>query len=59
MVKQSYHETFDLTFDGTLDMLLIDCEINQQLTSSANRVINNATGAGTLAITNSRLYLLQ
>ena len=39
-------------------MPLINCEINLQLKWSSTCVINNSTGAGTFAITNTKLYVL-
>ena len=43
-------------FWKTLEMPLINCEVNVILTSSATCVITNSTGAGTFAITNTKLY---
>ena len=37
-------------------MPLINCEVNLILTRSSTCVITNSTGAGTFAITNTRLY---
>ena len=39
-------------------MPLINCEINLQLKWSSTCVINNSTGAGAFAITNTKLYVL-
>ena len=44
-------------FWRTLEMPLINCEINLQLTWSENCVITNSTGVGTFRITNIRLYV--
>ena len=38
-------------------MALINCEVNLLLTWSKGCVITNATGAGTLAITETKLYV--
>ena len=43
-------------FWRTLDMPLIDCEVNLILTWSSTCVIINSTGAGTFAITDTKLY---
>ena len=37
-------------------MPLINCEVNLILTWSSPRVITNSTGAGTFAITDTKLY---
>ena len=44
-------------FWRTLEMPLINCKINLIVTWSTNCAIFNATGAGTLAITNTKLYV--
>lgn len=44
-------------FWTTLEMPLIDREINVILTSSANCVITNSGGAGTFTITDTHLYV--
>ena len=46
-----------INFWRTIEILLINCEINLQLTWSANCVIFNETRVGTFSITNSRLYV--
>ena len=43
-------------FWRTLEMPLIDCEVNLILTWSSTCVIINSTGAGTFAITDTKLY---
>ena len=44
-------------FWRTLEMPLINCEVNLILTSSSTCVITNSTCEGTLAITNKKLYV--
>ena len=44
-------------FWRTLEMSLIDCEVNIILTWSSTCVITNSTGAGTFAITDTKLYV--
>ena len=44
-------------FRRSLEMLLINYEINLQLTWSANCIITNSTSAGAFAITNATLYV--
>ena len=44
-------------FWRTLEMLLINCEVNLILTWSSTCVITNSTGAGTFEITDTKLYL--
>ena len=44
-------------FWGTLEMPLINCEVNLILTWSSTCVITNSTGAGTFEITDTKLYL--
>ena len=44
-------------FWRTLEMPLINCEINLILTWSSTCVITNSNGAGTFAITDTKLYL--
>ena len=44
-------------FWRTLEMPLINCEVNLVLTWSSTCVITNSNGAGTLAITNTKLYV--
>ena len=44
-------------FWRTLEMLLINCEVNLILTWSSTCVITNSTGAGRFAITDTRLYV--
>ena len=42
---------------GTLEMPLINCEINLMLTWSLTCVITNSTGEGRFAITDTKLYV--
>ena len=44
-------------FWRTLEMPLINCELNLILTWSRDCVINNSTGAGKSAITETKLYV--
>ena len=44
-------------FWGTLEMPLINCEVNLILTWPSACVITNSTGAGTFAITDAKLYV--
>ena len=44
-------------FWRTLEMPLINCEVNLILTWSSTCVITNSTGAGRFAITHTKLYL--
>ena len=44
-------------FWRTLEMSLINCEVNHNLTWSSTCVITNSTGAGTFAITDTKLYV--
>ena len=44
-------------FWRTLEMPLINCEVNLILTCSSTCVITNSTGAGTFAITDTKLYV--
>ena len=44
-------------FSRTLEMLLINCEVNLILTYSSTCVITNSNGAGTFAITDTILYV--
>ena len=44
-------------FWRTLEMSLINCEVNLILTWSSTRVITNTTGAGTFEITDTKLYV--
>ena len=44
-------------FWRTLEMLLINCEVNLILTGSRDCVITNSTGAGKFAITETKLYV--
>ena len=44
-------------FWRTLEMPLINCEVNFILTRSSTCVITNSNGAGTFAITNTKLYV--
>ena len=44
-------------FWKTLEMSLINCEVNVILTWSSTCVITNSTGAGRFAITNTKLYV--
>ena len=44
-------------FWRTLEMPLINCEVNLILTRSKDCVITNSTGAGKFAITNAKLYV--
>ena len=41
----------------TLEMLMINYEVNLILTRPSTCVITNSTGAGTFAITNTKLYI--
>ena len=45
-------------FWRTLEILLINCEVNLILTWSSTCVITNSNGAGTFAITDTKLYVL-
>ena len=44
-------------FWRTLEMPLINCEVNSILTWSSSCVITNSTGAGTFGITDTKLYV--
>ena len=44
-------------FWRTLEMPLINCEVNLILTCSSTCVITNSTGVGTFAITDTKLYV--
>ena len=44
-------------FWRTLEMPLINCEVNLILSWSSNCVITNSNGAGTFAITDTNLYV--
>ena len=44
-------------FWRTLEMLLINSEVNLILTWSSTCVISNSTGAGTFEITDTKLYV--
>ena len=44
-------------FWRTLEMSLINCEVNRILTWSSTCVITNSNGAGTFAVTNTKLYV--
>ena len=44
-------------FWRTLEILLINCEVNLILTWSSTCVITNSTGAGRFATTDTRLYV--
>ena len=44
-------------FWRTLEMPLFNCEVNLILTWSSTCVITNSTGAGTFAITDTKLYV--
>ena len=44
-------------FWRTLEMHLINCEVNLILTWSSTCVITNSTGAGTFEITDTKLYV--
>ena len=44
-------------FWGTLEMPLINCEVNLILTWSSTCAITNSTGAGTFEITDTKLYV--
>ena len=44
-------------FWRTLEMSLINCEVSLMLTCSSTCVITNSTGAGTFAITDTKLYV--
>ena len=50
--------TYLINIWRTLEMPLIDCEINLILTWSANCVISVANGATTFAITDAKHYFL-
>ena len=45
-------------FWRTLEMPLINCEVNLELTWSRDCLITNSTGAGKFAITETKLYVL-
>ena len=45
-------------FCRTLEMPLINCEVNLILTWSSTCIITNSTGAGTFEITDTKLYVL-
>ena len=45
------------SFWRTLEMPLINCEVNLILTWSSTCVITNSTGAGTFEITDAKLYV--
>ena len=45
-------------FWRTLEMSLINCEVNLILTWSSTCVITNSTGAGIFAVTDTKLYVL-
>ena len=44
-------------FRRTLEMPLINCEVNLELTWSRDCVITNSTGAGKFGITETKLYV--
>ena len=44
-------------FLKTLEMPLINCEVNLILTWSKGRVITNSTGEGKFAVTETKLYV--
>ena len=44
-------------FWRTLEILLINCEVNLILTWPSTCVITNSTGAGKFAITDTKLYV--
>ena len=44
-------------FRRTLEMRLINCEVNLELTWSRDSVITNSNGAGKFAITETKLYV--
>ena len=44
-------------FWRTLEMPLINCEVNLNLTWSSTCIMTNSNGAGTFAITNIKLYV--
>ena len=44
-------------FWRTLELTLINCEVNLILTWSSTCVITNSTGAGTFEITDTKLYV--
>ena len=54
MVPLKYLSNFWRTFE----MSLINCEVNLILTWSSTCVITDSNGAGTLAITDTKLYVL-
>ena len=53
MVPFKYLSNFWRTFE----MPLINCEVNLILTWSSTCVITNSTGAGTIEITDTKLYV--
>ena len=53
MVPLKYLSNFWRTFE----MPFINCEVNLILTWSSNCVITNSDGAGTFAITDTKLYV--
>ena len=44
-------------FWRTLEMLLINCEINLILTWSSTCVVTNSTGVGRFKITDTKIYI--
>ena len=51
MLKYQYH------YKRTLEITLINCEVNHILTWSENLVISSATGATKFAITDTKVYV--
>ena len=45
------------SFSTTLEMPLINCEVNLILTSPSTCAITSSTGAGTFKITDTKLYI--
>ena len=58
MLKWAVPSKYLSNFWRTLEIPLINCEINRQLKKPSNCVITNSTGPGTFAITNTKLYVL-
>ena len=52
-----YHQNIFRNFWRTLEIPLINCEVNLILTWSSTCVITNSTGIGRFAITDKKLYV--
>ena len=57
MLKKMVPLKYLSNFWRTLEMLLINCEVNLLLTWSKDCVITNSTGKGKFAITETKLYV--